>query len=173
MPSICWCYRAIRGFRCCDALVVMPWLFRSVGLRLELRCETLAVLQAITTPASSLQSFLTELTGGQFSSVRDVEGSPTSCSGQLLSEMQPGQSGRDTQNSFTRSNAVGTWTQGRELDGSEPELPRAGAGATQREELQQPGMMGPRLATLSPSGHGGADPPLPLLRRWRALKRGA
>jgi hypothetical protein len=150
-------------------------LFRSVGLRLELRCETLAVLQAITTPAASVQSFLTELTGGQFSSVRDEEGSPTTCCGQLLSEMQPGQSDRDTRNSFTGRNVVSTWTQACELDVSEPELPRAGAGATLRVEQQQPGVMGSRLAALSPSGYAGSDPasPLPLLRRWRALKRGA
>ena len=153
----------------CDGgfdLSAVPWLFRSVGLRLELRCESLAVLKAITTPAASLQSFLTELTGGQFSSVRDGEGDPTSCSGQLLSEMQLGQSvsaGRDTRNSFSGRTV---WTPHR-LDGLELDRPSA------EPVAQQPGMMGSRLPALGLSGNGGTDSSLSLLRRWRAIKRGA
>ena len=160
--------------RCEDLCVAVSWLFRSVGLRLELRCDSLAVLQAITTPAASLQSFLTELTGGQFSSVRDAEEYPIRAAGQLLSEIQPGQSGRDMRNSFTGIDEVATWTQAREMDGSEPELLRSGAGATRRDRLQETDMVGSQSAALSPSGSGGSgDSPLPLLRRWRALKRGA
>lgn len=128
----------------------MPWLFRSVGLRLELRCESLAVLQAITTPATALQSFLTELTGGQFSSVRDVEGDPTSCCGQLLSELQPQQSGsarRDGRNTFSARGDSAGRVQLRGLDDLEPEHPSAGAVAMQ-----------PIESTLT------------LLRRWRGIK---
>ena len=161
-----------------DLTCDVPWFVRSVGLRLELRCETLAVLQAITTPAASLQSFLTELTDGQFSSLRDIEGDPAQCSGQLLSETQPGQTfsvGKD-RNSFStgRNAAAGSWAQARGMDSFEMAQSSAAAVTTPTSE-REPSTMGSRLATLSLSDNinSGADSSLSLLRRWRAIKGAA
>lgn len=56
----------------------------SVGMRLEIRCEAASVLRTLTTPATALHGFLTELTAGQFKVQRDDEGDPQECRGGLL-----------------------------------------------------------------------------------------
>jgi hypothetical protein len=163
---------------------VLCGVVRSIGLRLELRCETLPVLQAITTPAASLQSFLTELTGGQFSSVRDVEGDPTAASGELLSELQRGSSSSSSLRGgsssshplgmglsaapATVSTAVsvgGASTRARDEDGFGTGQPSLN-GASSIELEQQPGS---RLAAAGALNFSGGSS-VALLRRWRAIK---